>query len=267
MAVSFDSGTELKVGPGENPGPNTDGPLAEDGLDLEDRTGPSSSIWNRSTVITTLVIALLAYLPTFRIHPGKLSADTKSYLYINPSGLMHQALYMWDSFVGNGTVTHQFIGYLFPMGPYYWLVKTLGVPMWVGQRFWLGSIFFFAGTGILYMGRKFGLKNWALMAPAVGYMLSPYVLSYAARLSALLLPFSAAGWLVGVMLVTLRKPGWRYPAIFSLILAVTSTVNATSAIYVIFAPGVFRAQGLQSAIFDIWRLLRSRSGQQALTKQ
>ncbi len=149
---------------------------------------------------------------------------------------MHQALYMWDSFIGNGTVTHQFIGYLFPMGPYYWAIAHLGIPMWIGQRFWLGSIFFVAGTGVMYMGRRFGLSNWALVVPAIGYMLSPYVLSYSARLSALLLPFSAAGWLVGVMLMAIRNRGWRYPAIFALILAIVSSVNATAVIYILFAP-------------------------------
>ncbi len=30
---------------------------------------------------------------------------------------------MWDPNVGMGTVTHQTIGYVFPMGPYYWLVE------------------------------------------------------------------------------------------------------------------------------------------------
>ena len=45
---------------------------------------------------------------------------------------------MWDPNIGLGTVTHQNIGYLWPMGPWYWSSSTLGVPDWVAQRLWLG---------------------------------------------------------------------------------------------------------------------------------
>ena len=31
---------------------------------------------------------------------------------------------MWDPHIGMGTVTHQNIGYLFPMGPYYWILAA-----------------------------------------------------------------------------------------------------------------------------------------------
>ena len=55
-----------------------------------------------------------------------------------------RAVSMWDPHIGMGTVTHQNIGYLFPMGPYYWVLDKLGVPDWVAQRLWLGSILFFA---------------------------------------------------------------------------------------------------------------------------
>ena len=30
---------------------------------------------------------------------------------------------MWDPNIGMGTVTHQNIGYLFPMGPFYWVLE------------------------------------------------------------------------------------------------------------------------------------------------
>ena len=66
---------------------------------------------------------------------------------------------MWDPHIGMGTVTHQNIGYLFPMGPYYWVLDKLGVPDWVAQRLWLGSILFFAALGVLYLLRTFGLRG------------------------------------------------------------------------------------------------------------
>ena len=81
-----------------------------------------------------LALALVAYVPLLLTHRGEVSADTKTYLYLDPSRLLAKAPYMWDAGTGLGTVTHQTLGYLFPMGPYYWLMQTLGFPDWVAQR-------------------------------------------------------------------------------------------------------------------------------------
>ena len=65
-------------------------------------------------------LAALAYIPMLLTAPGRVVADTKSYLYLDPGRLLERAPSMWDPNIGLGTVTHQNIGYLFPMGPYYW---------------------------------------------------------------------------------------------------------------------------------------------------
>ena len=93
---------------------------------------------------------------------------------------------MWDPNIGMGTVTHQNIGYLFPMGPYYWVLDRLGIPDWVAQRFWLGSLLFAAALGVLYLLRTFGLRGPGVVVAALAYMLTPYTLDYAARISVLL---------------------------------------------------------------------------------
>src|SRR5438105_13724413 len=106
-------------------------------------------------------LALLAYIPFLLSSPGKLSADTKQYLYLDPGRLLSRAAYVWDAHTGGGTVPHQNIGYLFPMGPYYWLMAQLGVPDWVAQRLWLGSISFAAGAGALWLLTKLGTRRSA----------------------------------------------------------------------------------------------------------
>ncbi len=113
---------------------------------------------------------------------------------------------MWDPNVGMGTVTHQTIGYVFPMGPYYWILDKLGLPDWVAQRLWLGSLLFFAAAGMLYLLRTFGLRGPGVVVAALAYMLSPYVLDYAARISVLLLPWAALPWMIGVIRKALRVP-------------------------------------------------------------
>ena len=86
----------------------------------------------------TLLLALLAYVPPLLTASGQVAADTKQYLYLDPGRLLERAPSMWDPNIGLGTVTHQNIGYLFPMGPFYWLIDQVGVPDWVAQRLWLG---------------------------------------------------------------------------------------------------------------------------------
>ena len=71
----------------------------------------------RRAAAELLGFALLAYVPFLLSSPGRVRADTKQYLYLDPGRLLARAPYLWDPHVGFGTVSHQNIGYLFPMGP------------------------------------------------------------------------------------------------------------------------------------------------------
>jgi len=143
---------------------------------------------------------------------------------------------MWDPNIGLGTVTHQNIGYLFPMGPYYWVMENVGFPSWIAQRIWLGSIVFFAGLGVLYLLRTIDMRGPGAVVAALAYMLSPYSLHYAARISVILLPWAALGWLLALMVRALRKGGWRYPAAFAIVVQIVGSVNATALVFALLAP-------------------------------
>ncbi|HWD72852.1 MAG TPA: alpha-(1-_3)-arabinofuranosyltransferase family protein, partial [Actinomycetota bacterium] len=209
-----------------------------------------------------LLLAGVAYIPLLASKPGMVEADTKQYLYLNPGKLLAGASTLWDPNVGMGTVTHQNIGYLFPMGPFFWVFNAIGVPVWVAQRLWIGSLLFAAGMGMLFLVRTLAAAgtgppagatagdgtwrsavaigtNWrtpAVTVAALAFMLSPYVLQYEARISALLMPWAALPWLVAFVARALRVGGWRYPALFALVTAITGAVNATSIVYVLIAP-------------------------------
>ena len=137
-----------------------------------------------------VALGLVAYVPLLWNAVGKVSADTKTYLTLDPGRLLGRAASMWDPTIGLGTVTHQTIGYLFPLGPYYWVMDRLGVPDWLTQRLWLGSILFAAGAGVLFLCRTLGWRGRGAVVASFAYLLSPYVLHYAARLSVILLPWA-----------------------------------------------------------------------------
>jgi len=194
------------------------------------------------------VLAAVCYVPLLFTHRGEVGADTKQYLYLDPSRLLARAPSMWDPNVGMGTVTHQNIGYLLPMGPWYWIFRTVGVPVWVAQRLWTGTLLFLAGLGVVYLlrclagddrtaqGDRAAFAGRAVVIAALAYALSPYVLEYEARISAILMPWAALPWMLALIVRGLRRPGWRYPALFALVVALCGSVNATSLIYAGVAP-------------------------------
>src|SRR3954466_6066270 len=190
----------------------------------------------RWRVLGYALLALLAYVPILLTKPGKVVADTKSFLYLDPSRLLARAASMWDPNIGMGTVTHQNIGYLFPMGPFFWLTDKVGLPMWTAQRLWLGSILFLAGAGVWFLLRTLRWSTVPTTVAAFAYALTPYTLTLEARLSAILLPFTGLPWMIAFTIRAIRRGGWRDPALFALVVVTVGGVNATALVFAGVAP-------------------------------
>ena len=98
------------------------------------------------------MLGLLAYVPALTAGRGRMPADTKLYLYLDPGRLVSDAPYTFDGRQFAGWVPHQTISYLWPSGPWYWLFDTIGVPDWIAHRLWIGTILFVAGLGVRWLG-------------------------------------------------------------------------------------------------------------------
>ena len=218
---------------------------------------PSSRTWGPPA----LLLALVAYVPYLLSSPGRVAADTKQHLYLDPGRLLSSAASLWDPGYGAGTVTHQNVGYLFPMGPYYWLTDQLGVPDWLAQRFFGASISFAAGAGVLFLLATLGWRRGGLRPPAAGggaraadqqgwyrwsaaagalvFMLTPYQLAYSGRISAILLPWAGLPWMIALTIRAVRRGGWRDPAWFALLTVTIGGTNATSLLYAGLAPALW----------------------------
>ena len=82
--------------------------------------------WDRgSVVLEAALLAAVAYVPFLASSPGRLSSDSKQALYVDPGAFLREAPFLWDPTVGAGTVPHQHIGYLWPMGPWFWLLDAV----------------------------------------------------------------------------------------------------------------------------------------------
>lgn len=183
-----------------------------------------------------LIAAAVAYVPVIFSSPGAVGADTKTYLYLDPGRVLRDAATLWDSDVALGTVTHQNIGYLWPMGPFYWVFDTIGSPDWFAQRIWLGSLLFAAGAGVRYLLKTLDWEGSGMLVAMLAYELSPYILDYSARISAVLLPWAGLPWLLALTIRATRSGGWRHPAQFALVVLTVGSVNATSLLLVGLAP-------------------------------
>ncbi|HLH28804.1 MAG TPA: alpha-(1-_3)-arabinofuranosyltransferase family protein, partial [Acidimicrobiales bacterium] len=181
-------------------------------------------------------LAVLAVVPMLASRPGVVTDDTKTYLYLDPGRYVRAAASLWTPGVGLGTVTHENVGYLLPMGPYFWLMAELHAPVWVAQRLWMGGLLLGAGAGALFLCRTLGLRGPGPYVAAAGFMYTPYVLQYAGRISVILLPWAGLPWMIAFVVRGLRRGGWRDPALFALVVALVSGVNASSVIYVGIAP-------------------------------
>lgn len=186
-----------------------------------------------------ITAALIAYVPIVMSSPGVVGADTKTYLYLDPGRVLRNATSLWDSDVALGTVTHQNIGYLWPMGPFYWVFETVGSPDWFAQRIWLGTLLFAAGAGVRYLLRTLDWEGRGMIVAVLAYELSPYLLDYSARISAVLLPWAGLPWMIALTIRAARSQSWRHPAMFALVVLTVGSVNATSLLLVGLAPAAW----------------------------
>ncbi len=198
--------------------------------------------WRRSPdASVAFFLAVATLVPMAFTSPGRVSADTKSYLTLDPGRLLAAARSMWDPSVGAGTVPHQNIGYLFPLGPYYWLLDAVGLPDWVAQRFLWALLVFAASFGTYRLLRWLGWAPVGSVIAAVSYGFSPYLLSYLARLSAILFPWAALPWLILLAARAARDRSWSRAAQFALVVALVGSVNATSLLFVGLGPVIWLA--------------------------
>jgi arabinofuranan 3-O-arabinosyltransferase len=124
--------------------------------------------------------------------PGKMPADTKLYLYLDPRRLVSDSIWSFDARQFAGWVPHQVIAYLWPSGPWYVAAQAIGLPDWVAHRLCIGTIMLAAVTGIAWAVRRrlgFGL---AAVTAGLVYQLSPYLVPCVSRTS-MLLPWAGLG--------------------------------------------------------------------------
>ena len=161
----------------------------------------------------------------FAQRPGWATSDTKLDLHVDPVSFVGQVASVWTPSIDLGAVHGaQYSGYLWPMGPIFALLHSIGLSPWVAQRIWLGLIFAISTWGVLrlldaFVGRPRGVAH---LVAAAFYLLNPYTVIFTGRTSIALLGYAALPWMLLIVYRGVRElrgwSGWWWAAAFALIL-------------------------------------------------
>ncbi|HEU4657644.1 MAG TPA: alpha-(1-_3)-arabinofuranosyltransferase family protein [Capillimicrobium sp.] len=186
------------------------------------------------------VLAVGCYALALLQRPGWAVSDTKIDLHVDPARFLADAAAPWSSDISLGHVqSGQYGGYVWPMGPFFALLREIGLAPWVVQRLWLGTLLLLAAWGVVrlldaLLGRPRGVAH---VVAAAAFVLNPYVVTYTSRVSVSLLAYAALPWLLLFVHRGLRERGWLWPALFALV--VTSSgggINAAVTAWALLGP-------------------------------
>ncbi len=199
-------------------------------------SSPSPLESNRFTerfrlVACTLVLVALA----FSQRPGQLVGDTKLDLVVNPARMLARSLHLWDPQGGFGQVQNQAYGYLFPMGPFFWLGHAVSMPGWVVQRLWWALLLVVAFFGVVKLCGALGLGTpTSRIVAGFAYALSPRILTLLGPISVEAWPSAVAPWVLVPLVLGAAGGSTRRAAMLSaLAVAAAGGVNAAATFAVI----------------------------------
>jgi arabinofuranan 3-O-arabinosyltransferase len=170
--------------------------------------------------------------------PGKIVADTKIDLVLDPTRYLAKSLHLWDPTGAFGQVGNQAYGYLFPMGPFFVLGTGVGLPPWVVQRLWWALLFCLAYAGATRLASRLQIGSpTSRLVAGVAFALSPRILTEIGSLSVEAWPTALAPWVL-IPLVGLSKGGSirRAVTLSGLAVALAGGVNATAVSAVLVLP-------------------------------
>lgn len=202
-----------------------------------------NKVWKARHALVCFVLAAMAFIQD----PGRIAADTKLDLNINPAGFLERALHLWDPLGFAGQLQNQGYGYLWPMGPFFWLGHAIGMPAWVVQRLWWALLLCVAYIGIVKLAGALGIGSpFTRMLGGLAYVFAPRIVSTMGIISIESWPTALAPWVL-IPLVLATKSGAqrkRLLALSALAFACIGGVNAVATSVV--------------AIIGLWWLLTRR---------
>ena len=185
---------------------------------------------------SVLVPAFLTVLSVLQ-SPGRITFDTDLGLALDPGHLLARSAHLWSAENGFGGVGDQTYGFLFPMGPFFWLLEHLGLPVWLVQRLWCAAVLVLAYEGARRLVRRLVTVDGTVTVVAgLAWALSPRLLTVVGPFSSEALPMAVLPWVL-LPLVTHAGRDRRRAALLSGVAVLgLGAVNASATLAVLPVP-------------------------------
>ncbi|PZS37647.1 MAG: DUF3367 domain-containing protein [Pseudonocardiales bacterium] len=153
-----------------------------------------------------LLIWLLALIILAANDPGRMFFDTKLGVDIDAAGFYARLWHLWNPLEWFGTLQNQYIGYAFPMAPFYLVGQLLHVPNWITERIWLSLLVAVGYSGLVRLAAalRIGSERSRPLAGLV-FALWPSFTIIIGSTSAAVLPGVLAPWVVLPLLAGSRR--------------------------------------------------------------
>jgi arabinofuranan 3-O-arabinosyltransferase len=129
--------------------------------------------------------------------PGLATFDTKLDLVVDPGAFLERSLSIWSPDAALGEMQNQAYGYLFPLGPVFWLADAVGLPAWLTLRLWSAAVMILGCEGARRVARAWGGLGWDLaLLAGVAYVIAPRFLTIIGVLTGEVLAAAVLPWAV-----------------------------------------------------------------------
>ncbi|WP_138899771.1 alpha-(1-_3)-arabinofuranosyltransferase domain-containing protein, partial [Streptomyces chryseus] len=152
--------------------------------------GPRSRRW----LFGFWCAVLLAFVAA---SPGRMTFETKLGVALDPFRFLSDLGELWHSRAGFGGIFDQYVGYAFPMLPFYALADLAHLPVWLAERLWLSIVVTVAFWGALRLAERLGVGSPATrLVGAAAYALWPTYTIVVGSTSAAALPGALLPWVL-----------------------------------------------------------------------
>ncbi|MFE9681515.1 alpha-(1-_3)-arabinofuranosyltransferase family protein [Streptomyces sp. NPDC006285] len=211
------------------PPPATTRPLTPD-------PGPPRGPRSRRWLLGFWAVVLVLFLA---VDPGRQTFDTKLGVALAPRRFLADLGQLWHDQGGFGGIADQYVGYAFPMLPYYWLTDLVSLPVWLAERLWMSLIVAVAFWGALRLAERLDIGSSASrLLGAVVYALWPVFTVVVGSTSAAALPGAFLPWVL--LPLTDDRYSARVAALRSaLVIPFMGGVNAASTLASLLPVGLY----------------------------
>ncbi|MBT2528727.1 DUF3367 domain-containing protein [Streptomyces sp. ISL-99] len=156
--------------------------------------GPHREPRSRHWLLGFWAATLVAFLAA---SPGRMTFETKLGVALDPFRFLSDLGELWHSRTGFGGIFDQYIGYAFPMLPFYALADLAHLPVWLAERLWLSIVVTTAFWGALRLAERLRVGSPATrLLGAAAYALWPTYTIVIGSTSAAALPGALLPWVL-----------------------------------------------------------------------